>query len=62
MTEKENPMKNAELSTEQNYNNIDGIVNNLPLALPPTIPVPDENELEKVKEQTEKKRQRTRGW
>ena len=60
MTEKDNPMKNAELSTEQNYNSIDGIVNNLPLALPPSVPVPGEKPLEKVKEQTEKKRSRER--
>ena len=60
MTEKENPLKNAELSTEQNYNSIDGIINNLPLALPPGVPVPEEKPLDRVKEQTEKKRQRER--
>ena len=60
MTEKDNPNKNAELSTEQNYNSIDGIVNNLPLALPPTVPNPDEKERDRVKEQTEKKRSRER--
>ena len=60
MAEKENPLKNAELSTEQNYNNIDGIINNLPLALPPAVPNPEEKERDRVKEQTEKKRNRGR--
>jgi len=60
MQEKDNPLKNAELSTEQNYNSIDGIVNNLPLALPPTVPNSDEKERDRVKEQTEKKRSRER--
>ena len=58
MEEKENPLKNAELSAEQNYNCIDGIVNNLPL--PPEVPVPEEKPLDKVKELTQKKRQRER--
>ena len=30
MEQKHNPNKNAELSMEQNYNQIDGIINNLP--------------------------------
>ena len=60
MQEQDNPNKNAELSTEQNYNSIDGIINNLPLALPPGVPVPEEKPLDRVKEQTEKKRQRER--
>ena len=60
MTEKDNPLKNAELSTEQNYNSIDGIINNLPLALPPSEPVPEEKPVDRVKEQTTKKRQRER--
>jgi hypothetical protein len=56
--EQENPLKNAELSMEQNYNNIDGVINNLPLALPPSEPVPELPPLDKVKEQTAKKRRR----
>jgi hypothetical protein len=56
--EKENPLKNAELSMEQNYNSIDGAINNLPLALPPSEPVPEGKPLDKVKEQTAKKRRR----
>ena len=32
-----NPLKTAELSQEQNYNQIDGIINNLPA--PPPLPV-----------------------
>jgi hypothetical protein len=58
MTEQENPLKNAELSTEQNYNSIDGIINNLPLALPPGEPVPEQPPIDKVKEQTAQKRRR----
>ncbi len=30
MDQERNPNKNAELSMEQNYNQIDGITNNLP--------------------------------
>ena len=58
MNEKENPLKNAELSTEQNYNCIDGIMNNAPL--PPAVPVPEEKDRDRVKEQTEKDRSRDR--
>ena len=32
MEQERNPNKNAELSMEQNYNQIDGIINNLPAA------------------------------
>ena len=53
MQQQENPLKNAELSTEQNYNSI---INNLPL--PPSVPVPEEKPLDRVKEQTEEKRRR----
>lgn len=60
MQDKDNPLKNAELSTEQNYNSIDGIINNLPLALPPDIPVSDKKPLDRVKPPTEKKRSRER--
>ena len=31
MDQERNPNKNAELSMEQNYNQIDGIINNLPV-------------------------------
>jgi len=55
MTEKDNYLKNAELSTEQNYNQIDGILNNMPSA-----PVPEEKPLDKVKEHPPKKRSRER--
>ena len=34
MQEKDNYLKNAELSTEQNYNMIDGIPNKAPLPVP----------------------------
>ena len=34
MPEKYNPLKNAELSVEQNYNMIDGILNNAAALLP----------------------------
>ena len=48
MHEKDNYLKNSELSTEQNCNMIDGIPNNTPL--PPTPPEPDRKPLDKVKE------------
>lgn len=36
-----NPLKTAELSQEQNYNQIDGIINNLPAPPPrPVLPAP----------------------
>ena len=38
-----NPNKNAELSMEQNYNQIDGIINNLP------VPLPEDKPLDKVR-------------
>ena len=34
MDQERNPNKNAELSMEQNYNQIDGIINNLPVPPP----------------------------
>ena len=46
MYEQDNPLKTVELSTEQNYNMIDGLPNTAP-ALPPQ---PPEKELDKVKE------------
>jgi len=57
MNEKENPNKNAELSIEQNANNIDGIINNLP---PAPVPDPEDKPLDRVKPPTEKKRSRER--
>lgn len=50
-----NPLKNAELSVEQNYNHIDGLINNLP-ALPPE----PEKPLDKVKEPLRRRRSRER--
>lgn len=58
MNEKDNYLKNAELSTEQNCNQIDGILNNTPLA--PPIPVPEVKPLDKVKELPPRKRSRER--
>ena len=49
-----NPNKNAELSMEQNYNQIDGIINNLPV--PPTEKKP----LDRVREHPPKRRSRER--
>ncbi len=56
MYEQDNPLKTVELSTEQNYNMIDGLLNNGP-ALPPQ---PLEKELDKVKEPPNKHRSRER--
>ena len=56
MHEKDNYLKNAELSTEQNYNMIDGIPNNAP----PLLPESSEKPLDKVKEPPPKKRSRER--
>ena len=39
MEQEHNPNRNAELSMEQNYNQIDGIINNLP------VPPPEEKPL-----------------
>ena len=47
----ENPLKNAELTVEQNYNHIDGLINNLP-APPPE----EEKPLDKVKEPPRRRR------
>ena len=38
MDQERNPNKNAELSMEQNYNQIDGIINNLPAPPPEDKP------------------------
>ena len=56
MYEQDNPMKTVELSTEQNYNVIDGLLNNGP-TLPHQSP---EKELDKVKEPPNKHRSRER--
>ena len=56
MNDKENHNKNAELDTEQNYNMIDGIINNLP----PPVPAIEERPLDRVKPPTKKKRNRER--
>lgn len=53
MSDKDNYLKSVELSTEQNANMIDGILNNAPLS-----PPPEEKPLERVKLPTEKKRSR----
>lgn len=58
MHEKDNYLKNAELSTEQNCNMIDGIPNNTPL--PPAPPEPDKKPPDKVKEPPSRKRSRER--
>ena len=56
MHEQDNSLKTVELSTEQNYNMIDGLLNNTP-ALPPQ---PLKKELDKVKEPPNKHRSRGR--
>lgn len=58
MNEKENYLKNAELSTEQNYNMIDGIPNNAPLPVPQVRP--EEKPKGRVKEPPAKRRSRER--
>lgn len=50
MEQERNPNRNAELSMEQNYNQIDGNINNLPV--PPTAEKP----LDKVREHPPKRR------
>lgn len=47
-----NPNKNAELSMEQNYNQIDGIINNLP------VPPPEDKPLDKVHPPKRRSRER----
>ena len=58
MQEKENYLKNAELSTEQNYNMIDGIPNNAPLPVPQARP--EDKQKDRVKEPSAKRRSRER--
>lgn len=54
--EQYNPLKAAELSTEQNANMIDGIPNNTPSALPPA----QEKPVDRVKEPPDPQRGRDR--
>ncbi len=56
MPETYNPMKSAEIAAEQNYNMIDGMLNNQLPAQPPER----EKELDKVKEPPNKRRSRER--
>lgn len=58
MQEKDNYLKNAELSTEQNYNMIDGIPNNAPLPVPQARQ--EEKPKDRVKESPTKWRSRER--
>lgn len=55
---KDNYLNNAELSTEQNCNMINGIPNNTALPVPSTVPIPEEKPLDKVKEPPRRKRSR----
>ena len=57
MQEKDNPLKSAELSAEQNYNMIDGVLNNTP---PAPVPPEPEKPLDKVKVPPHHKRSRER--
>lgn len=57
MNDKDNYLKNAELSTEQNYNMIDGILNNAP---PVPQARPEEKPKDRVIEPPRKKRSRER--
>ena len=56
MHEKDNYLKTAELSTEQNCNMIDGVPNNTPI--PPTPPELDAKPLDTVKEPKERRKGR----
>lgn len=58
MQKKDNYLKNAELSTEQNYDMIDGFPNNMPTQQ--IVPAPEEKPLDRVKEPTARKRSRER--
>ena len=54
MEQEHNPNRNAELSMEQNYTQIDGIINYLP------VPPPEEKLLDRVREHPPKRRSRER--
>ena len=56
MTEKYDPLRSAELTTEQNYNMIDGIPNNSPQL----EDSPEEKPLDKVRDIPPKRRSRER--
>ena len=56
MHEKDNYLKTAELSTEQNCNMIDGVPNNTPIQ--PTPPELGTKPLDKVKEPKERRKGR----
>ena len=56
MPEKYDPLKSAELTTEQNYNMIDGILNHGP----DTVLQTEEKPLDKVRESPPKRRSRER--
>lgn len=56
MYKQDNPLKTVELSTEQNYNMIDGLLNNGQI-LPPQ---PPEKPVDKVREIPPKRRSRER--
>lgn len=56
MPENNNPLKSVELTTEQNYNMIDGVLNNGQAAALP----PEEKPLDKVQEIPPKRRSRER--
>lgn len=58
MQDKDNYLKNMELSTEQNYNMIDGIPNNAPLPVPQSRP--EEKQKDRVKEPPARRRSRER--
>lgn len=54
MTDQNNPLQTVELSTEQNTNMIDGILNNAP----PQLPQPEEKPPDKVRERPNPRRSR----
>ncbi|WP_283606882.1 DUF4316 domain-containing protein [Faecalispora anaeroviscerum] len=58
MNDKDNYLKNAELSTEQNYDMIDSIPNNIAMPLSLSVPVPQEKPLDRVKEPPRRRRNR----
>lgn len=58
MDDRDNYLKNAELSTEQNYDMIDGIPNNTALPVPPSVPAPEEKPLDRVKKPPRRRRSR----
>lgn len=56
MNEKDNYLQTVELSTEQNTNMIDGIINNTP----PQLPQPEDRPPDKVRERPDTRRSRER--